>query len=120
MNSQNIIHLEKALHFDNTYTRELPADPESTNVTRQVTNACYSRVQPVKAGGPELLAYSKEMTKEIGLTSKLCESGDFVQLFSGNKVLSGMDPYATCYGGTSLAPGPASSGMVALLTWERS
>ncbi len=99
MKSQDDRHLENALHFDNTYTRELPADPESTNERRQVSNSCYSRVRPVKAGGPELIAYSKEMAEEIGLSSALCESEEFVQVFSGNKVLSGMDPHATCYGG---------------------
>ena len=99
MKSQDIMNLENTLHFHNTYTRELPADPESTNETRQVTNACYSRVQPVKAGGPKLVACSREMAEEVGLSSELCESGEFVQVFSGNKVLSGMDPYATCYGG---------------------
>ncbi len=99
MKSQNNITLENALHFDNTYTRELPADPEGTNEVRQVTNACYSRVRPVKAGGPALVAYSREMAKEIGLSPELCESEEFVQVFSGNKVLSGMDPYASCYGG---------------------
>jgi uncharacterized protein YdiU (UPF0061 family) len=99
MKSQDNINLENVLNFDNKYTRELPADPGSTNEIRQVTNSCYSRVQPVKAGGPELVAYSREMAEEVGLSSELCESDDFVQVFSGNKVLSGMDPYATCYGG---------------------
>ncbi len=99
MKSQDNINLENALNFDNKYTRDLPADPENTNETRQVINSCYSRVQPVKTGGPELVAYSREMAEEIGLSYEQCESEDFAQVFSGNKVLSGMDPYATCYGG---------------------
>jgi hypothetical protein len=64
MKSQDNRKLESALHFDNKYTQELPTDPESTNEVRQVTNSCYSRVQPVKAGAPELLAYSREMAKK--------------------------------------------------------
>ena len=99
MKSQDNVNLENALHFDNKYVRELPADPESTNEVRQVINSCYSRVRPVKAGAPELVAYSMEMANEIGLSSGLCESEEFLQVFSGNKVFSGMDPYATCYGG---------------------
>ena len=91
--------MENVLNFDNKYTRELPADLENTNERRQVTNVCYSKVQPVKARSPKLVAYSREMAEELGLSSELCESEDFVQVFSGNKVLSGMDPYATCYGG---------------------
>ena len=34
------------LCFDNRFTRELPADPETDNYRRQVEHACYSRVQP--------------------------------------------------------------------------
>ncbi len=99
MKSHDKMNLENALNFDNKYTRELPADPETSHETRQVTNSCYSRVQPVKAGAPELVAFSREMAEEVGLSSELCESEEFVEVFSGNKVLSGMDPYATCYGG---------------------
>ncbi len=99
MEYQDNINLENALNFDNRYTRELPADPESTNEIRQVINSCYSRIQPAKAGEPQLIAYSREMAEEIGLSSELCKSDDFLQVFSGNKILSGMDPYATCYGG---------------------
>ena len=32
------------LTFDNSFTRELPADPETENYRRQVKQACYSRV----------------------------------------------------------------------------
>ncbi len=99
MKSQDNIKLENALNFDNTYTRELPADPEITNERRQVTNSCYSRVRPVKTGNPALVACSREMAEEVGLSPELCGSADFSQVFSGNTVLADMDTYATCYGG---------------------
>ncbi|MBL7048426.1 MAG: YdiU family protein [Nitrospira sp.] len=99
MKFQDNINLESALNFDNKYTRELPADPETANKTRHVASSCYSRVLPVKASAPDLVAYSREMAGEIGLSPKICESEDFVQIFSGSRILSGMDPYATCYGG---------------------
>jgi len=30
--------------FENSFVRDLPADPVLLNVPRQVSNACYSRV----------------------------------------------------------------------------
>ena len=87
------------LTFDNSFTRELPSDPETENYLRQVKRACYSRVQPEKVSQPQLVAYAREVAEKLDLTSNICETADFVQVFSGNCLLAGMDPYATCYGG---------------------
>ena len=48
--------LEK-LSFENTFVRDLPADPVLTNVPRQVSNACYTRVEPTPVAAPRLLAW---------------------------------------------------------------
>lgn len=87
------------LVFDNRFTRELPADPDETNRPRQVLGACFSRVVPAKVRAPKLVAFASEIAEELGLSPETCRSEDFVQVFSGNRVLDGMDPYATCYGG---------------------
>ena len=87
------------LIFDNRFINELPEDPENNNFCRQVTGACYSRVMPSKVSRPLLLAYSREMAVELGLTEADCMSNDFAQVFSGNQILAGMEPYAMCYGG---------------------
>lgn len=89
----------KALKFDNTFTRELPSDPETTNFRRQVMGACYSRVKPVHVIAPKLVAYSSESASLIDLSIDRSEEDEFTQIFSGNKLLSGMDTYAACYGG---------------------
>ncbi|MGR9043651.1 MAG: protein adenylyltransferase SelO [Gammaproteobacteria bacterium] len=88
-----------ALTFDNRFVRELPGDPESDKTSRQVFGACYSRVMPTRFVGPQRVAYSKEMAERLDLPAQVCESDDFAQVFSGNRLLPGMDPYATCYGG---------------------
>ena len=88
-----------SLTFDNRFTRELPADPETINRRRQVMGACYSRVHPIRVAAPRLVAYSKEAAALLDLSVEACESQAFVQVFSGNDLLAGMDPYATCYGG---------------------
>jgi uncharacterized protein YdiU (UPF0061 family) len=88
-----------SLQFDNRFTRELPSDPETRNFCRQVRGACYSRVLPIATARPQLVAYSREVADLLDLPSELLESDDFVQVFSGNRQLPGMDPYASCYGG---------------------
>lgn len=85
--------------FDNRFTQHLPGDSESRNFRRQVFGACYSRVLPTSVPAPRLVAYSREMAEELGLSSEDCRSATFLQVFSGNQVLEGMDPFAMCYGG---------------------
>lgn len=99
MSAQADSVLFEGIQFDNSFVSELPADPITENYCRQVTGACYSRVLPTKVAGPQLLAYSSELAEQMELSRELCESADFAQIFSGNRILSGMDPYAMCYGG---------------------
>jgi serine/tyrosine/threonine adenylyltransferase len=87
------------LRFDNTFQRSLPADPEQGGRRRQVLRACFSHVTPTPVSAPRLLAYSREAAELIGLTPAECESPEFVEVFSGNRVLGAMQPYAACYGG---------------------
>jgi len=89
----------ESLTFNNRFTRELPADPETTNQRRQVMGACYSFVHPAKVAAPQLVTYSRETAALLDLSIETCESDDFLQVFVGNHLLAGMEPYATCYGG---------------------
>lgn len=92
-----------SLNFDNRFTRELPADPDTTNQRRQVTAACYSRVKPATVDAPKLVAYCPEIAQTLGLDLSDFQSPKFVkrftQTFAGNELLPAMDPYAMCYGG---------------------
>lgn len=87
------------LNFDNRFVRDLPGDEEADNYRRQVYGACYSRVLPTPVSQPRLLAYSPEMAEQLDLSPEDCASEDFVQIFAGNRLAKGMEPYATCYGG---------------------
>jgi uncharacterized protein YdiU (UPF0061 family) len=87
------------LVFDNRFIQELPADLETDNFCRQVQSACYSHVLPTQVTAPSLVAYSKEMAKQLGLTSADCVTEQFTEVFAGNRLLAGMKPYAMCYGG---------------------
>ncbi len=90
--------LEK-LEFDNRFVRELPADPEISNRPRQVPGVCYSRVKPVKVSAPSLVAYSREAAQLMDLSEADCLTPQFTRVFSGNELLSCMDPFAMRYGG---------------------
>jgi serine/tyrosine/threonine adenylyltransferase len=85
--------------FDNSFVRDLPGDARPENQRRQVLGAAFSRVAPTRVAGPALLAYSPEVADLLGLTASDCQSEAFAQVFAGNRLLAGMDPYAACYGG---------------------
>jgi protein adenylyltransferase len=99
VNAQLQLDSLHALTFDNRFVRELPADPENINQRRQVQGACYSLVSPSKVVQPQLVAYSREMAEQLGLSEELCQSDLFTQVFAGNQMLDGMQPFAMCYGG---------------------
>ena len=88
-----------SLTFDNTFVRELPADPEPLNYTRQVAEACYSRVRPTAVAAPRVLAWSQEMAETLGLSAEAMASSEMAEILGGNRLADGMDPYAACYGG---------------------
>lgn len=87
------------LRFDNRFTADLPADPETDNFLRQVSGACYSRVEPAAVTAPRLVAHSREMLDQLGLDHDVIDDPRFAQVFGGNAQLAGMDPFAMCYGG---------------------
>src|SRR5262249_15840144 len=88
-----------ALHFDNRFTRELPADPHSGPQRRQVHGALYSWVEPTPVAAPRLIAYSPEVAALLGISAADVASPQFAQVFAGNALLDGMQPYAANYGG---------------------
>jgi uncharacterized protein YdiU (UPF0061 family) len=88
-----------ALNFDNRFVRELPVDPDCDKRVRQVYRACCSRVRPTPVSSPRLVAFAPEVAELLDLDPAACRSDEFAQVFAGNRLLPGMDPYACCYGG---------------------
>jgi uncharacterized protein YdiU (UPF0061 family) len=87
------------LVFDNRFVRELPADPVAGRHIRQVSGACYSRVEPEPVRAPRLLAWSPEVAALLDLDEAAVRAPAFAEVFAGNRLLPGMEPYAACYGG---------------------
>ncbi len=91
--------MKTALTFDNQFTSTLPSDSSDKNVRRQLKNALYARVSPTPVAAPYLVAHASEVANLIGLTDEDITTSEFLQVFTGNQQLVGMDPHATCYGG---------------------
>ena len=87
------------LRFDNSFVRELPGEAETLRAVRGVRGACFSPIAPVPVSAPRLLAWSPEVGRLLDLSESASRSDAFLQVFAGNALLPGMDPYAACYGG---------------------
>src|SRR3954471_22275836 len=87
------------LPFENSFVRDLPGDPVSSNVPRQVRNACYTRVEPTPVAAPRLLAWSDDLAQALGISPPEKNNTLIAQVLGGNRVLPGMQPYAARYGG---------------------
>ena len=93
-----LTHTLSSLRFDNAFVREMPGDPEPGWWPRQV-RALYSRVDPTPVAAPQLIAYSAEMAAALGLSEMDISSPEFAQVFGGNALVEGMEPFAANYGG---------------------
>jgi uncharacterized protein YdiU (UPF0061 family) len=87
------------LNLNDSFNRELPADPITKNYVRQVPNAAFSYVTPKTPGKPSLIHASPQMLEAVGLTEKDAHSEEFLKIFSGAEVYPDTEPYAMCYGG---------------------
>ena len=82
-----------SLEWLNRFLDETPGDIEVGGPTRQVPNACWSRVKPTPSPQPKLMLWSEEMASKLNL-----DRPDGIVL-GGNEIIEGMDPYAQRYGG---------------------
>lgn len=94
-----IITITMKLNIQDTFNKELPADPITENYVRQVEQACFSFVTPTQTANPEIIHISPEMLENLGLSSEDALSEEFKKIFTGNEVLANTQPYAMCYGG---------------------
>ena len=63
-----LVDLAAGAGFENSFVRDLPADPVLLNVPRQVSNACYTRIEPTPVAAPKLLAWSDALGELLGLS----------------------------------------------------
>jgi uncharacterized protein YdiU (UPF0061 family) len=88
-----------SLNFDNRFLRELPGDTDNRQHPRQVIGACWSPVHPTPVASPQLIAYAHEVADALDLDASALAAPELLEALAGNRLLPGMQPYATCYGG---------------------
>ncbi|KAK1356133.1 Selenoprotein O [Heracleum sosnowskyi] len=87
-------------NWDHSFVRELPGDPRTDIIPREVLHACYTKVSPsVEVENPELVAWSESVAELLDLDPGEFQRPDFALKFSGASPLAGGMPYAQCYGG---------------------
>ena len=79
--------------------KSLELNPNKENTRRQVSEACYSFVNPTKTKNPEIIHYSSEVSAMLGISEAETKSEEFLNIFTGNEIIKGSAPYAMCYGG---------------------
>lgn len=87
------------LDITSRFTDELPGDPEHGPRRRQVSGAAYSFVDPTPTRSPQVLAVSQPMLETLGIDHDSANTPEFAEIFSGNRTLGSMTPYAMAYGG---------------------
>ncbi|MFT5754962.1 MAG: hypothetical protein ACI924_002212 [Flavobacterium sp.] len=85
--------------INNTFTNELPPDLIESNEIRQVIEAAFSFVKPVKPKKPKLIHVSNEVAENVGISNEETKSEEFLNVFTGNTILENSKPYAMAYAG---------------------
>lgn len=87
------------IQLTNFFTGQLPADPNLENTRREVLEAVYSFVRPIKTSNPTLLHVSDEMQHTLDFSNEDIQSREFLEFVTGNSVLKNSKPFAMCYAG---------------------
>ena len=87
------------LRFDNSFIVRLPGDPLQGPGVREVRGAMYSRVEPTPVTRPRVLAVSREVAALLELDEADLAVPEFAEVFGGNALYPGMQPFASNYGG---------------------
>jgi serine/tyrosine/threonine adenylyltransferase len=84
--------------FSNRFTQGLAGDTVDADPRRprQVFQAAWSPALPTPVSAPAVLAWNASLADEMGLSVADTERA---AIFSGNRLMPGMQPYAACYGG---------------------
>ena len=93
--------------FDNTYIKSLPGEEKSHNTPRMVEGCAWSRVKPHFFSKPQLIAFSMDLAHCLDLLPVDFAKKEFDEIekqtlalvFTGQKLLPGMQPWAMNYGG---------------------
>ncbi|MES2745056.1 MAG: YdiU family protein [Bdellovibrionota bacterium] len=87
------------LKFENAFQSRLIGDHSQRSETRQTPGIHFALTKPTAVSNPEVLIWSEEAGALLDLATPTSPGGLVAEVFSGNKILTGMAPYAARYGG---------------------
>jgi uncharacterized protein YdiU (UPF0061 family) len=90
---------ELNLSFENTFQSRLIGDASERSDTRQTPGVHFTLTHPTPVAAPRMVAWSQDAGALLDLSPPRAPDGLEAQVFSGNTVLAGMQPYAARYGG---------------------
>ncbi|MDP2274734.1 MAG: YdiU family protein [Archangium sp.] len=85
--------------FTSRFIESLPGDQLVANEPRQVRGALWSKAMPTPVSSPTLLAHSREVAEQLGLTEAQLKDPAFLSILAGNAPAPGVTPFAANYGG---------------------
>ncbi len=83
--------------YKNDFVSSFDGDNSGSIRPRQTPGVLYSKAPPTPVKKPELLAWSEDLAKELGIEKP--DEIDDINILGGNLVTSSMQPYAACYAG---------------------
>jgi uncharacterized protein YdiU (UPF0061 family) len=86
------------LSFGTRFQRALPVDPDVRPWSREVRGAGWSRATPSPVAAPRLIGWAEEVGALLGV-ARPESTGPSVDVLAGNRVPTGAEPFAACYGG---------------------
>ncbi|MEM7255957.1 MAG: YdiU family protein [Pseudomonadota bacterium] len=90
--------IPQQLEFQQHFTSALDGEPGESTVARQVHDAMWSKVPPVKSTSPHLIAWVPEMAAALGIDID-ADKAAAAEVFTGTSTPAGTLPYAMRYGG---------------------
>lgn len=87
------------LPIKDSFLKQLIADTNIENSSRQVYGAHFSLVEPRIPSNPSLIHYSEDMIEQLGMTEEGINSSEFLHIFSGKEIYPNTRPYAMSYAG---------------------
>lgn len=86
-----------SIEFRNDFVNNFNGDQSGELLPRQTPNVLYSKALPTAVKKVNVLAWSEDMGKELGIQKP--EDQNDIDVLGGNLVLPSMQPYAACYAG---------------------
>lgn len=82
--------------YTNRFVKAFAGDESGDLMPRQTPGVLYSKAKPTAVRKPELLAWSDDLARELGMQEP---TQDEISILAGNQLTDSMQPYAACYGG---------------------